>query len=119
MADERSLAHQPSVIRHHSSRIPPDAAPLPSRRGEEGDHPMRSSARLGSDGLGAALAGADADAVVHREDEDLAVTDLAVGAAATGLDDGVDGRLDEVFVDRDLELDLSEQVHGKLVPAVN
>src|SRR5262249_10292887 len=71
------------------------------------------------DGLGPALAGADADAVLQGEDEDLAVADAALGAGAAGLDDGVDGGLDEVLVDGDLELDLAEQVDGQLVAAVD
>src|SRR5438270_13278950 len=72
-----------------------------------------------SDRLGTALAGPDPDAVVHRQDEDLAVADLAVGPAAARLDDRVDRRVDEVLVDRDLELDLAEQVHSALVAAVD
>src|SRR2546423_3980185 len=51
-----------------------------------------------SDGLGAALAGADTDAIFQRQDEDLAVADTAFGAGAAGFHDGVDGRLDEVLV---------------------
>src|SRR4029077_2014702 len=66
-----------------------------------------------------AFAGPDADAIVHRKDEDLAITDLAVGAAPPCLDDRIDGRLDEVFIDRDLEFDLPQQVDRKLVSAVN
>src|SRR3954468_24772178 len=72
-----------------------------------------------SDGLGPALAGADADAVLQRQDEDLAVADAALGAGAPGLHDGVDRRLHEVLVDGDLQLDLAEEVHGQLVAAVD
>src|SRR5579884_1499488 len=78
----------------------------------------RMSASL-LDGLGAALAGADADAVLQRQDEDFAVADAALGAGAPGLHDGVDGRLDEVLVDGDLELHLAQQVDGQLVAAVD
>ena len=72
-----------------------------------------------SDRFRPALAGPDPDAIVHRQDEDLAVADLAVGTAPTRLDDRVDGRLDEVLVDGDLELDLAEQVDRKLVASVD
>src|SRR4051794_30157513 len=72
-----------------------------------------------SDRLGAALAGPDPDAVVHRQDEDLAIADLAVRPAPARLDDRVDRRLDEVLVDGDLQLDLPEQVHRDLVPPIN
>src|SRR5438874_2254173 len=74
--------------------------------------------RTNSNGLGAALAGADADAVLQRQDEDLAVADAALGAGAAGLHDGVDRRLDEVLVNRDLQLHLAQQLHGQLVAAV-
>src|ERR1700726_3234492 len=53
---------------------------------------------LSSDRLGTALAGADADAVVHRQDEDLAVANLPLGAGPASGNDGVDRGLDEVFV---------------------
>src|SRR5215208_5909847 len=72
-----------------------------------------------SDGLRPALAGADADAVLQRQDEDLAVADAALGAGAAGLEDGADGRLDEVLVDGDLQLHLAEQVDGQLAVAVD
>src|SRR5947199_2184282 len=69
--------------------------------------------------LGPALAGADADAVLQRQDEDLAVADAALRPGAAGLHDGVDGRLDEVLVDGDLQLHLAQQVDGQLVAAVD
>ena len=61
-----------------------------------------------SDCVRAALAGADADAFVHREDEDLAVADVA-GAGA--FDDGLDRLLDEVVVHADGEAHLLVQRH--------
>src|SRR2546427_8939369 len=72
-----------------------------------------------SDGFGAALAGADADAVFQGKDEDLAVADAALRPGATCFHDRVDRRLDEVFVDRDLQLDLAQQLGGQLVTAVH
>src|SRR5687767_4591253 len=68
-----------------------------------------------SDRLRAALAGADADAILQGEDEDLAVANTPLRAGAGGLHDGVDGRLDEVLVDRDLELHLLQELHGQFV----
>src|SRR5947209_951029 len=49
-----------------------------------------------------ALAGADANAVVQRQDENLAVADATLGPGAARLHDRVDRRLDEVFVDGNL-----------------
>src|SRR3954468_5687941 len=54
------------------------------------------------------LAGADPDCAHERDDEDLAVADLA-GAAA--LADRVDGRLHEVLRHGDLDPDLVRQAH--------
>src|SRR6516164_5990741 len=61
-----------------------------------------SMGRLPSDGFGTALAGADADAVLERQDEDLAVADAPFGTSAPGFHDGVHGRLDEILIDGDL-----------------
>jgi hypothetical protein len=66
----------------------------------------------------ATLAGADADAVVHRQDKDLAVADLALVAAAAPFDDRVDRGFDEVIVHGDLQLHLAEQIHFVLVTAI-
>src|SRR5262249_39265340 len=72
-----------------------------------------------SDRLRTALAGANPNAVVQREDEDLAVADLAVGSAASCFEDGVYCGFDEILIHRDLELDLSQQVDGDLVSTIN
>src|ERR1700722_12023974 len=58
------------------------------------------------DRRGAALAGADAHTIVHRQDENLAVADLARLRRAGGMDDGLDRRFDEGVVDGDLHLQL-------------
>ena len=65
------------------------------------------------------FARADPDAVVHGEHENLAVTDFARLAAASPLEDRVNGRLDERFVDRNLQLDLPQQIHAELVSPIN
>src|SRR5690349_13545241 len=60
---------------------------------------------------------ADAVALLEGEDEDLAVADLAVALGAGGFEDGLDGGLDEVLVDRDLQLDLGKQPDDALAAA--
>ena len=54
------------------------------------------------------LARADADHLLERNDEDLAVADLP---GLRALAEGVDGGLDERLRDRDLEADLLGQPH--------
>src|SRR5262245_46016922 len=68
--------------------------------------------------LSAPFSGPDPDAILQREDEDLAVADLARGAGPAPLDDRVYGGLDEVLVDRDLQLHFSQQVDADLVAAI-
>src|SRR5438105_3316311 len=74
---------------------------------------------LGSNRVAAAFAGADADAVVERQDEDFAVADLASVAGAGSVHDGLDGRFDECFVDGNFELQLREEPNLNLGAAVN
>src|SRR5205823_4430368 len=71
------------------------------------------------DGGRAAFAGADADAVVERQDENLAVADLPGLGGAGGVDDGLDGRLDEGVVDRYFQLQLGQQADLDLRAAVD
>src|SRR5262249_7395410 len=71
------------------------------------------------DCLRSAFAGADADAVLQRQNEDFAVADAALRSGASCLHDGVDGRLDEVFVDGDLQLHFAQQIHCQLVAAIH
>src|SRR5258708_17409671 len=54
------------------------------------------------------FAGADADHLLDRQDEDLAVSDLA---GAGGLEDGVDRDLHERIGDADVEAHLLDQLH--------
>ncbi len=72
----------------------------------------------GLDGFGTAFAGTDADAIVHREDENFAISDLAFFAGFGSGYDGVDGWFDEVIIDRDLQLDFAEQVDRDFVAAI-
>ncbi|TWU32799.1 hypothetical protein Poly41_51760 [Novipirellula artificiosorum] len=54
---------------------------------------------FGLDGFAAPLAGSNSDAVVHGQDKDLAVANLA---GVSALQNRVDRRFDELFVDRNL-----------------
>src|SRR4051794_5612361 len=68
-----------------------------------------ASGRLScSDGVQSGFSGPDADGLLDVGDEDLAVADAAgLGRAA----DGVDGLLDQVVGDHDLDFDLGQKVH--------
>src|SRR2546421_6584605 len=66
-----------------------------------------------------ALAGADAQAVFERQDEDLAVADAPLRPSAAGHHDGVDRRLDEVLIHRNLKLNLAQQVDREFAAAVD
>src|SRR5437764_987789 len=59
-----------------------------------------------SEGRGIRLAGADADRMVEVDDEDLAVADLT-GFGRCG--DGLDGLVDLIGGDGDLDLDLGQE----------
>src|SRR5207244_1778923 len=72
-----------------------------------------------SDGFRPAFAGANAEAVLQRQDEDLAIADAPLGSSAARLHDGVDRRLDEILVHGDLQLHLPPQVDRQLVAAVD
>ncbi len=52
----------------------------------------------------AALAGANADAIIHGQDKDLSVTDLACFAGAAAFQDCIDRGLHKRFIDRNLQL---------------
>ena len=67
----------------------------------------------------AALAGADADAILQRKDEDLAIADLSGGSGAGRMDDRLDRRLDESVVDRDFEFQLRQQANLDFRAAVD
>src|SRR5260221_4330702 len=59
------------------------------------------------DGVAAALAGADADRLVDRADEDLAVADAA---GMRGVLDRLDGALDQRVLHDDLDLHLGQEI---------
>jgi hypothetical protein len=62
--------------------------------------------RISPDGNAAPLAGADANALGKLHDKDFSVAD---GACVRAAGDGVDGRLDKIFVYRDIQTDFVEQ----------
>src|SRR5215831_4019343 len=74
-----------------------------------------SPRRARSDRVLVELAGADADDVIDRRHEDLAVTDLA---RLRSLDDRVDAALSVAVLDDDLDLDLGQEVDDVLGAAV-
>src|ERR1700704_788241 len=65
---------------------------------------------------GICLAGADTNRMVEVDDEDLAVADLS-GFCSRG--DGVDGLVDLVRGDGDLDLDLGQEAHRVFGPAID
>src|SRR6201996_3249905 len=65
---------------------------------------------------GICLAGADTNRMVEVDDEDLAVADLS--GLCRGRD-GVDGLVDLVGGDRDLDLDLGQEAHRVFSTTVN
>src|SRR5262245_48044908 len=67
----------------------------------------------------AAFAGADSNALIHGQHENLAVADLARVAAACSTDDSVDSRFDECVVDRDLHLELGNQALFDFLTAID
>ena len=125
-ADDAGAADVPVLRRHRAVQM--DASPDADRsRDRASEYAMIGVKRPANDSatsplldrFAAAFAGADADAVVQRQDEDLAVADFAALAGAAAFDDGVDRGLDEFFVDGDLQLHLAEQVDGELVAAID
>src|SRR6056297_368747 len=69
----------------------------------------------GSERVRTGLAGADADGVLDRADEYLAVADL-VGAGC--VHDRLDRAFDLIVVDDDVDLDLGQEVHDVFRPAI-
>src|ERR1700758_5111344 len=69
-----------------------------------------------SEGRGIGLAGADANRMVEVDDEDLAVADLS---GFRGRGDGIDGLVDLIRGDSDLDLDLGQETHGVFSTAIN
>src|SRR4029434_2324971 len=72
-----------------------------------------------SNRLRPALPRADADAILQRQNENLAVADAPFRPGAPRFHDGVHRRFDEVLIDGDLQLDLVDQPHRQLMGAVN
>src|SRR6266702_2071455 len=69
----------------------------------------------GLNGVQPGFAGSDADGFLDVGHEDLAITDApGLGRAA----DGVDGPLDEVVADHDLDFDLGQEVDDVLGAAI-
>jgi len=71
------------------------------------------------DRLATAFARADSDAVVHRKDENLTITDFTVLTAASPFKDRVDRGLYKRFVHGNLKLHFSQQIDAEFVTAVD
>src|SRR5262245_23086572 len=80
---------------------------------------MRAPSRKRLDRLRAAFAGADADAILQRQNENLAVADASLRPGAARFHNRVDGRLDEILVDGALQLHLVQEVHRQFMASVN
>ncbi len=71
---------------------------------------MEGRERVKLDRCRPTLTSADADALIHREDKDLPVSDFSLGARTASLENGVDRRLDEFVIHGNLQLHLSQEV---------
>ena len=71
----------------------------------------------GSDSAASALVGSDPHALLQRGDENLAVADLAAFVPCR-RNDGIDGHVDELVVDGNIETDFREQVRRDLLAAI-
>src|SRR5207248_2018210 len=65
------------------------------------------------------FASADADAVFQRQYEAFAIADSALRSGAAGLHDGVDGGLNEILINGNLQLNFAEKVDREFVAAVD
>src|SRR3954462_3525029 len=100
----------------NGSTILPNAAPMMTPTARSTTLPLTANSRNslandidspGLDGGFPGLAGADADDLLDRGDEDLAVADLA---RAGGADDRLDRALDHVVGKDDLDAHLPQEV---------
>jgi hypothetical protein len=66
-----------------------------------------------------AFAGTNADAVIHRQHENFAVSDLSLLTRSSTFENRVDCRLNKRFVYGDLQLNFAEQINAELVTAIN
>ena len=117
---ERSSATRPwPNSKRHSPSARSSAARNKTRAGQSSFRPERSGElSRGSNRLASPFAGANANAILHREDKDLPVADFPGGSGSSPLDDGVDRRLEELLVDGDHQLHLADQVDRELVAPI-
>ncbi len=66
----------------------------------------------------AGFTGSDADAVVHGKDKNLSVADSTFFTASPAGDDRIDRGLNELLIDRDLQLHFAKQVDARVVAKV-
>src|SRR4051812_16999649 len=72
-----------------------------------------------SNRLRPAFAGADADAVFERQDENFAIADAPFRSGPSRFHDRVHGRFDKILVHRHLQLYLVQEIHSQLMTAIN
>ena len=61
----------------------------------------------------------NSNAVIDRYDEYLSVTNLSAGPRSPSLNDRIDRRLNELFIDSNLKLNLSAKVPGKIFGSIS
>lgn len=66
-----------------------------------------------------AFAGADANAIIHRKDENLSIANFTGLSGSATFQDRVNRGLNERLIDRDLELNLAKQIHAEFMPTVD
>ena len=100
----------PGERRGASRRLPgaTGAGVSPLRRARVPARRSDNAITVALDRFRTSLAGADPDAIVHRQNEDLAVARLAAVFASHGLLDRLDGWVDEGIVHGDLQLHLGQ-----------
>ena len=90
-------------------RFPPEPAEGAEQGPALGNRPVTEIAQPNwgyLNGVDTALAGAYANALFERGDEDFTVAGLSFVTMARGVEDGIDGHINELVVDGDLDLHL-------------
>src|SRR5205823_6567517 len=80
---------------------------------------MASVPSLWPNGVGAALAGTNANTIIQRQYENLAVAHLSGLGGACRVDNRLDGRIHKCVVDADLQFELGQQADLELCAAID
>jgi hypothetical protein len=65
------------------------------------------------------FAGSDADAIIHWQHKNLPIADLSFIAGASSRHNRLNGRLDKIFVDGDLQLHFAQEIDRRFLAAIN